>query len=68
MQAIVKTLMKLGVSPEQRDASGRTALDAARRRANGFQQDPLLMFMTRAARTQALQQHRMNSRRRRSRS
>lgn len=62
MQPIVKTLMKLGVSPDHQDSSGRTALDIAKARAAN-PQDPLVAFMTRTARMHALQQHRRQHRR-----
>lgn len=62
VQPIVKTLMKLGVTPDQQDGSGRTALDIAKARATG-PQDPLVAFMTRTARIHALQQHRRQHRR-----
>eukprot|EP00892_Ulva_mutabilis_P002725 jgi/Ulvmu1/12453/UM009_0105.1 len=60
--SIVKTLMKLGVNPDAQDSSGRTALDIAKARASGGQ-DQLVAFMTRTARVHAMQQHRRQKRR-----
>jgi hypothetical protein len=64
LQAVVKTLMKLGLHSGHRDNSGRTALDIARQRAQnaGAPDDPVLAFMTRAADQHALQRARMRSR------
>lgn len=62
VQAVVKTLMKLGVHSGHKDNSGRTALDIARQRAGGTADDPVLAFMTRAADQHALQRQRMQNR------
>lgn len=62
VQPIVKTLMKLGVNPDNQDSSGRTALDIAKARSSGSQ-DQLVAFMTRTARVRAMQQHRRQKRR-----
>ena len=55
VQTMVRTLMKLGLRADVPDASGRTALDVARRRAHDPAHDPLLQFMARTQRVQALQ-------------
>lgn len=58
----MKTLMKLGVHSGHKDNSGRTALDIARQRASGTPDDPVLIFMTRAADQHAIQRQRMQTR------
>ena len=55
MQGVVRTLMKFGMEVNRRDASGKSALDVATQRAKGNENDPLVVFMTRAIRLQALQ-------------
>ena len=62
VQAVVKTLMKLGVHSGHKDNSGRTALDIARQRASGTPNDPVLAFMTHAADKHALQRQKMQTR------
>ena len=47
--------MKMGMTVGKRDASGKTALDVATQRAKGNANDPLVAYMTRTARVQALQ-------------
>ena len=55
MQGVVRTLMKFGMEVNRCDASGKSALDVARQRAKGNENDPLVSYMTRAIRLQALQ-------------
>jgi hypothetical protein len=60
---MVRTLMKMGMSCEIPDASGRTALDIATLHAKGSASDPLVVYMTRTARVQAMQLQQSRSRR-----
>lgn len=55
VQTMVRTLMKMGMSCEMTDASGKTALDVATLHAKGSASDPLVTYMTRTARVQAMQ-------------
>jgi hypothetical protein len=57
---VVRTLMKFGVRADVRDASGRTALDVARRRASDPTRDPLVVYMTRTSRVQVRVPHRVH--------
>lgn len=63
VQAVVRTLMKHGVSPLARDASGKTALDVALARARGDRSDALVQFMLRTARLQRIQRQGREARR-----
>jgi hypothetical protein len=47
--------MKFGMRADLKDASGKTALDVAIQRAKGQDHDPLVVYMTRTSRMQALQ-------------
>jgi ankyrin repeat protein len=53
VQAVVRTLMKFGVRADVADASGRTALAVAAKRAPPSGCDPLVAYMARASRLQA---------------
>ena len=55
VQGVVRTLMKLGMRANVTDASGKTALDVATRRAKDPAHDPLVLYMSRTHRVQALQ-------------
>jgi hypothetical protein len=67
LQAVVRTLMKTGMEPTARDASGKTALDIALARAGGNKDEPLVAYMQRTARLQTVQRQGREARRTESR-
>jgi hypothetical protein len=62
MQAVVKTLTKLGVDLEQPSKANVTPIDMARVSADGASDDPVLSFMIRSAEVLARQKESMASR------